>query len=81
MHTQDFVDFKDSSRLFLSVLLVDKVFKGDHELSSEPPESVAEFLHSRNSTEMVKNTHILPYFTQNVVKIGQTQEVLACWSV
>ena len=37
------------ARLFLSILLVDKVFKGagGEEVSTEPPQSVAEFLHSR----------------------------------
>jgi len=34
-------------RLFLSVLLVDKVFKSGEELSPDPPQSVVEFLHSR----------------------------------
>ena len=34
-------------RLFLSVLLVDKVFKSGEELSPDPPQSVIEFLHSR----------------------------------
>ncbi|CAJ1426809.1 unnamed protein product [Effrenium voratum] len=34
-------------RLFLSVLLVDKVLKGSEGLSEEPPQSVSEFLHSR----------------------------------
>lgn len=34
-------------RLFLSVLLVDKVFKGGEEFPSEPPQSLSDFLHSR----------------------------------
>lgn len=36
-------------RLFLSILLVDKVFKGagGEDVSTEPPQSVADFLHSR----------------------------------
>lgn len=37
-----------SCRLFLSVLLVDKVFKGGEDLVREPPQSVADFLHSRS---------------------------------
>ena len=54
----------DASRLFLSVLLVDKVFKGDHELSSQPPESLAEFVHSRNSLKRLQKVDETQYKTR-----------------
>lgn len=67
------------ARLFLSILLVDKVFKGagGEDVSTEPPQSVADFLHSRRGISDHLCCIMLTSCAQFLVSIRPSLEILS----
>lgn len=67
------------ARLFLSILLVDKVFKGagGEDVSAEPPHSVAEFLHSRRGISDRLRCIMLTSCAQFLVTIRPSLAILS----
>ena len=67
------------ARLFLSILLVDKVFKGagGEDVSAEPPQSVAEFLHSRRGISDRLRCIMLTSCAQFLVTIRPSLAILS----